>query len=172
MHNGVLAMHPWPMAQTPAEQLREDAILWTVDEVTTVELVRSACDALVDGLDSQELRLLAGANGSTSNFEIDDLLRAIASDLGFKMWPHGSEGARFAASLVLAARCVAGQIDPREFAAWMHERIRHGHPDRRVEALVSLDDRYDTVNYTGESIRAIDGAVLEAAGLLLESGIS
>ena len=157
------------MAQGPTAQLQEDAILWAVGEVTTDELVRTACDALIAGLDTQALRELAGSNGATSHFDIDDLLRSLAEDIGLEFWSHGSEGGRLAAALVFASRCVAGGMEPRQLAGWMHERIGHGHPDPRVEALVSLDDRYDIVNYTRDSVLEIDAAVLEAAHGLVAS---
>jgi hypothetical protein len=57
---------------------------------------------------------------------------------------------------------------PRELARWMHERIRHGHPDPRVEALVSLDDQYDIIEYTGRSAAELDEAVTAAARRLLD----
>jgi hypothetical protein len=72
------------------ERLREDAVLWTVGEVSTGELVLCACDALVDGLDSDALRALAGANEGTSAFDIDDLLRSMAQDFGFE-YSHGTD---------------------------------------------------------------------------------
>ena len=50
----------------------------------------------------------------------------------------------------------------------MHERIRHGHPDPRVEALVSLDDQYDIIEYTGQSAAELDEAVTAAARRLLD----
>jgi hypothetical protein len=58
---------------------------------------------------------------------------------------------------------------PREFARWMHTRIRHGHEDGRIETLVSMDDRYDVAESTGESLDQIDRQVLNAAERLLGS---
>jgi hypothetical protein len=153
---------------SPADRLREDAVLWTVGEVTTRELVLSACDALVDGLDSQALRLLAGASESTSAFDIDDLLRALAPELGYGAISHGSVEGRIEAARVFAARCVRGELPPRELAGWMHERIRHGHPDRRVEALVVADDEYDTLEYSSQSEAQLDARVVAFARRLLE----
>jgi hypothetical protein len=101
------------------QQLAEDAALWSTREVTTSELVRLACDALVDGLDSQALRELAGASDSTSVYEVEDMLERVAEDFGFRLLARDSEGGRLAATRVLAAQCVAGQLMPREFARWM-----------------------------------------------------
>jgi hypothetical protein len=151
------------------ERLREDAALWTVGEVSTGELVLCACDALVDGLDSEALRTLAGANEATSAFDIDDLLRSVAHDFGFEYSPHGTEPARLAAACVFASRCTRGELMPRELARWMHERIGHGHTDPRVEDLVSLNDQYNILEYTGQSAADIDAAVTEAARRLLDS---
>lgn len=127
----------------------------------------SACDALVEGLDSQALRMLAGASESMSGFEIDELLRELAPELGYEPVSHGSVEARFAAARVFATRCVRGDLPPRELAAWMHSRIRHGHPDRRVEALVVADDEYDTIEFSNLSEAQLDDRVVAAARRLL-----
>jgi hypothetical protein len=151
-----------------AHQLAEDATLWSVDDLTTAELVRSACGALVDGLDSQALRELAGA-GVASDFEIEDLLARVAADFGFQSFTRDSPAGRVAAARVLAGQCVGGNLTPREFARWMHARIRHGHEDRRLEALVSLDDVYDLAETSGQALEDIDLRVRLAAHELLTS---
>jgi hypothetical protein len=149
-------------------QLAEDATLWSVGEVTTRELVRLACDALVGDLDSQSLRELAGASPEESQYEIEDLLERVGHAFGFVVYERDSESGRLAAARILAAQCVVGGLPPRELASWMHTRIKHGHEDRRVEALVSLDDRYDVAETMGNPVDEIDRAVLVAAAQLLE----
>ncbi len=148
-------------------QLEADVALWSVDGVTSCEVIRLACDALVSGLDSQALRELAGASPSSPAYDIEDLLERVAID--FELTFHGrhSEGGQLAAARVMAAQCVAGELPPRELARWMHSRIQHGHDDQRVEALVYLDDRYDVREHTGESLDQIDVAVMNAAKYLL-----
>jgi hypothetical protein len=150
-------------------QLAEDSTLWSVGEVTTAQLIRLACDALVSGMDSQALRELAGApeSSSSSDYDIEDILERVADDFGFTFYRRNSADGRLAGARVLAAQCVAGHLPPRELARWMHSRIKHGHEDQRVEALVSLDDQYDISDYTGQSPEQIDRAVLGAAERLL-----
>lgn len=155
------------MVEDYALQLAEDVVLWSVGEVTTAELVRCACDALIEGLDSQALRELAGASETDSQYEIEDLLERVATELDFAFYARDSADGRLAAARVLAARCAAGHLPPRELARWMHERIKHGHPDRRVEALVSADDQYDILGYTNQSEADIDRAVRAGAESLL-----
>jgi hypothetical protein len=77
-----------------AEKLAEDATLWSVGEVSSADVVRVACDALVDGLDSQALRELAGASGSASDYEIEDLLQRAAAEIGFPFYERGGPDAR------------------------------------------------------------------------------
>ena len=161
------------MPEGVVQQLADDATLWSVGEVTTAEVVSSACDALVAGLDSQALRELAGASANDSQYDIEDLLERVASDFNFVCYRRDSDAGRLAAARLLAARCVAGALPPRQLAGWMHERIKHGHPDPRVEALVSLEDQYDIIQYTaGLTIEQIDRDVLAAATRLLVEGDS
>jgi hypothetical protein len=146
--------------------LADDAALWSVGEAPTAKLVDHACAALVDGLDSQALRELAGVSPTAPENDLEDLLRRLADDFDFEFhWRH-SENGRAAAARVLARRCVDGSLPPREFARWMHGRIGHGHQDRQVEALVSLDDEYDVAVRPTDDI---DRAVLNAARDLLRS---
>lgn len=156
------------MSEEAVRLLAEDATLWSVGEVTTGELALTACDALVFGADSQALRELAGASEATSAFGIEELLRALGDDFGFEVYQHDTVAGRLAASRILAAQCVDGRLAPRDLARWMHTRIGHGHEDRWVEALVSMDDRYDLAgNASSETMDEVDGAVLEAARHLL-----
>jgi len=69
---------------------------------------------------------------------------------------------------VLARRCVAGELPPREFVQWLHSRVGHGHEDEQLEALVSLDDSYDITEYTGVGAEEIDRQVMDGAHRLLQ----
>ena len=157
------------MLDDHAEELAADLALWSVGELTTVEVIRMACDALVSGLDSQSLRELAGASERTSEYEIEDLLERVAVDFGLEFYARDSLEGRLAASRVLARECVAGRLEPREFARWMHTRIRHGYEDVGIETLVSKDDKYDVRELMGNPVDDIDRQVLNAAERLLGS---
>lgn len=135
--------------------------------MTTAELIRTACDALVVGADSQGLRELAGASDSTSRFDIEDLVEQVAAEFGFEFHRTDSSAGRLEASRLLARRCVNGHLLPREFARWMHTRIGHGHENRLVETLVTMDDRYDVSESYGDLTEDIDQAVLSAARELM-----
>lgn len=145
-------------------RLADDAALWSVQEASSAEVVEHACEALVDGLDSQALRELAGMSPEAPPDDLEDLLRQVAADFGFPFYRRESDEGRAAASCALARECVGGRLPPRELTRWMHSRIRHGHEDNRVEALVALDDDYDIAVRPSEEI---DRAVVEAARRLL-----
>ena len=162
-------VHPVSVADNWSKDVATEMALWSVGESTTAKLVLVACDALVGGLDSQPLRELAGASGTSSNYDIEDILERLAHEHDVPFYRRHSSAGRKAAARVLAAQCVAGDLPPRELARWMHTRIKHGHDDPLVEALVSLDDQYDVCDYSGESPDVVDRAVVEAAARLVDS---
>lgn len=145
----------------------EAAALFSIGAVTPSDVVALACDALVDGQDSQALRELAGQTPPTSVYDIEDLLEKLADDLLFTFHRRGSDSERIAAAWVMAARCVAGEMPPQELTRWMHERVGHGH-DSPLEDLVSLDDQYDIAEYRGQDKKELDLAVVAAARRLLD----
>ena len=156
------------MVVNQVERLAEDVALWSMGEIMTADIVEHACDALVGGLDSQALRELAGASPTTFSVDIEKLLRQLAEDFGFPFYERRGEAGRLAVARVLARRCVAGELPPREFVQWLHSRVGHGHEDEQVEALVSLDDSYDITKYTAVGAEEIDQQVMDGAHRLLQ----
>lgn len=110
---------------------------------------------------------LAGASPTTFSVDIEELLRQLAEEFGFPFYERRGEGGRLAAARVLARRCVAGALPPREFVHWLHSRVGHGHEDEQLEALVSLDDSYDITDASGVRAEDIDRQVMRGAHELL-----
>jgi hypothetical protein len=153
--------------QDEARRVLADTVaLWSAGAETPEAVVRCACDALVAGLDSDGLRTLAGLSTSASTWDVEDVVPLAAAELGIETCPPRTEGASLQAARVLARRCLAGAVQPRELVAWMHTTFVHGQSDR-IEPLLVLDDEYDISMDTDRSIAFLDQEVLDAARALL-----
>lgn len=153
--------------------LEARSALWAVGAIRAGSLAEAACDALVAGLDSEALRALAGATDAESDFVVVELLDAIAADMDIQVWTEDSAPARVAAAQAMARLCVDGELQPLDFVNWLHQHVMHGHPDPRIEVLVSLSDDYgilriedpfDSAPWTQE----LNETVINAARRLIE----
>ncbi|MFJ4776501.1 hypothetical protein [Streptomyces sp. NPDC088762] len=54
--------------------LQDHAALWSVGEVSASDVVNAACDALVAGLDTPGLRILAACTRAEADYDVHDLL--------------------------------------------------------------------------------------------------
>ncbi|MGH3231469.1 MAG: hypothetical protein ACRDOA_23290 [Streptosporangiaceae bacterium] len=125
--------------------LQDTAALWSVGVVSPQAVVRCACDALIAGLDSPSLRILAGLTRSEANYCVFEILSAALAELGLEFYPRDSRGgqqavARALAARALAAQAVSGSLTPRELAAAIHQHFGHSLP--LAERLATLDDQY------------------------------
>jgi hypothetical protein len=66
----------------PAARLAATITLWRLGAVRSEEVVDDATDALVAGLDSPTLRLLAGVRRADAPAEVDDLITSVVEELG------------------------------------------------------------------------------------------
>lgn len=57
-----------------ARRLQDRAVLWSMGEIRATEVVTVACDALVAGLDSPALRILAACTRAEADYAVPDLL--------------------------------------------------------------------------------------------------
>lgn len=64
------------------------------------------------------------------------------------------------------SRLPPTRLAERDLARWAHSVIGHGRSDD-LELLVSLDDVYDTVEYTGDTIESVDSRVRAEAQRLV-----
>jgi hypothetical protein len=128
-----------------AATLQETAALWSIDAVSPQAVVSCACDALIAGLDSPSLRILAGLTRAEADCHVPGVLPAALAELGLDFYPRDTRDGQEAAARALAARAVSGSLTPRELAAAIHQNFGHSLP--LAERLAALDDEYDLGAY-------------------------
>ncbi|MFF7362161.1 hypothetical protein [Streptomyces sp. NPDC008125] len=143
--------------EAAAIALQDHAALWSAGEVRAGDVVDAACEALVAGLDSPGLRILAACTRAEADYELHDLLPAALGELGLSFHPAGSEAGQEAAVRALARRMLAGELTPREFTFRIHQR--HGHELPLTERLAALDDEYDILDYGDRTSDQVDAEV-------------
>lgn len=137
--------------------LQEHAALWSVGEIRASDVVVAACDALVAGLDTPGLRMLAACTRAEADYDVHHLLPAALDELGLTFYPVASEAGQEAAARALARRMLAGELTPREFTYRMHQR--HGHELPLTERLAELDDEYRILEYGDRTVDQVDAEV-------------
>jgi hypothetical protein len=61
-------------------------------------VIRCACDALIAGLDSPSLRILAGLTHAEADYHVPDILPAALAELGLDFYPRDNRGGQEAAA--------------------------------------------------------------------------
>jgi hypothetical protein len=141
--------------------LQDTAALWSIDAVSPQAVVRCACDALIAGLDSPSLRILAGLTRTEADYDVRDILPVALAELGLDFYPRDSRGGQEAAVRALAAQAVSGSLTPCELAAAIHRHFGHSLP--LAERLAALDDEYDLGAYATMTPEQIDQEVIAEA---------
>ena len=149
-----------PLGQA-TRMLQDTAALWSIDAVSPQAVVSCACDALIAGLDSPSLRILAGLTRAEAGHRVLDILPAALAELGLTFYPRDSGGGQEAAARALAAQAVAGSLTPRELAAAVHRHF--GHRLAVADRLAVLDDEYDLGAYATMTREQIDREVIAEA---------
>ncbi len=146
------------------EALHRTAALWLVSESGLEPVVRAACDALVAGVDGDNLAALAGVSVHATEFDADadELIHAALAEQGRPLPERFSAAAQEAALVAMASEAVQGRWVPRELAAWAHRVIGHGGA-AIAQPLVVLDDEYDCIEYTNQRVEDLDAEVLAFA---------
>ncbi|MCW8216036.1 hypothetical protein [Streptomyces griseolus] len=147
--------------ESAARQLQDRAVLWSMGEIRATEVVTAACDALVAGLDSPALRILAACTRTEADYDVPDLLPPALDELGLTFHPAGSVTGQEAAARALAARMLAGELTPRELTFRVHQRFGHELP--LAEQLANLDDDYDVIEYGNRTQAQVDADVTTEA---------
>ncbi|WBO61629.1 hypothetical protein [Streptomyces camelliae] len=150
-----------PSTEPAARELQDRAVLWSMGEIRAAEVVAAACDALVAGLDSPALRILAACTRAEADYDVPDLLPPALDELGLTFYSADSVAGQEAATRALAARMVAGELTPRELAFRIHQRFGHELP--LAERLVDLDDEYDVLEYGDRTPAQVDADVTAEA---------
>jgi len=122
-HGAIMGSMPLDQA---SRALQDTAALWSIGAVTPQAVVMCACDALVAGLDSRSLRILAGLTRAEADYHVLDQLPAALAELGLDFFPPDSPSGQEAAARALAALAVSGLLTPRELAAAIHQHFGHG----------------------------------------------
>lgn len=153
---------------TPTEAaaiaLQDHVALWSVGEVSGSDVVGAACDALVAGLDTPGLRVLAACTRAEADYDVHDLLPAALHELGLTFYPVDGEAGREAAVPALARRMLAGALTPSEFTLRIHRRYGHELPLTR--RLAELDDEYAFLEHDDGAVDEIDAEVMAEARTL------
>ncbi|MET8135142.1 hypothetical protein ABZV24_24865 [Streptomyces sp. NPDC005251] len=150
-----------PSTEPAAREFQDRAVLWSMGEIRATDVVSAACDALVAGLDSPALRILAACTRAEANYDVPDLLPPALDELGLTFCSAGSVVGQEAAARALAARMLAGELTPRELAFRIHQRFGHDLP--LVERLAELDDDYDILEYGYRTPAQVDADVTAEA---------
>ncbi|WP_406865010.1 hypothetical protein ABZO31_33040 [Streptomyces sp. HUAS MG47] len=152
-----------------ALRLQDLAALWSVGECRAAAVVDAACDALVAGLDSPSLRILAACTRAEADYDVHELLPPAFDELGLVHSPFGDEeDALEDAARALARRMLAGELTPREFTRRVH--ARYGHELELTERVAELDDEYDDAEYHDRTPTDVEAAVVAEARRLAAQG--
>ncbi|MEU5901914.1 hypothetical protein [Streptomyces venezuelae] len=141
--------------------LRDHAVLWQAGASRAGDVVDAACDALVAGLDTPSLRILAACTRGEADYDVHDLLPPALDELGLMFSPVTEEAGREAVARALARRMLGGELTPSEFTFTLHRRFGHTLP--LTERLAELDDAYDTLAYDHRSVNEVDAEVTAEA---------
>ncbi|MFI0219722.1 hypothetical protein [Streptomyces lydicus] len=141
--------------------LQDHAILWSVGEISASDVVNAACDALVAGLDTPSLRILAACTRAEANYDVRDLLPPALDELGLTFHPVASEAGQEAAARALTRRMLAGELRPWELTFRIHQR--YGHELPLTERLAELDDEYAILEYGNRTVDQVNAEVTAEA---------
>ena len=119
--------------------LQDTVALRGIDAVSPQAVLSCACDALIAGLDSPSLRILAGLTRTEADYHVPGILPATLDEPGLDFYPRDSRGGQEAAARALAAQAVSGSLTPGELAAAIHRHFGRNLP--LAERLAVLDDR-------------------------------
>ncbi|MFD3538142.1 hypothetical protein ACFWUQ_01390 [Streptomyces sp. NPDC058662] len=140
-----------------ASELQDRAALWSVREVSAGDVVSAACDALVAGLDSPGLRVLAACTSAEADYDVHDLLPVALDELGLDFYPVDSDAGREAAARALARRMLAGELTPWELT--FRIRRRYGHDLPSTQRLAELDDEYAFLEDDDSAVAQVNAEV-------------
>ncbi|GHH73809.1 hypothetical protein GCM10018793_13250 [Streptomyces sulfonofaciens] len=147
--------------EAAAIALQDHAALWSTGEIRASDVVDAACDALVAGLDTPGLRVLAACTRAEADYEVHVLLPAALDELGLTFYPVASDAGQEAGARALARRMLTGELTPREFTIRIHQRCGHELP--LTERLAELDDEYDVLEYGDRTADQVDAEVTAEA---------
>ncbi|MFJ8210673.1 hypothetical protein [Streptomyces sp. NPDC096033] len=156
--------------EAAAIALQDHAALWSAGEISAGELVDAACGALVAGLDTPGLRILAACTRAEADYDVHDLLPPALEELGLTLHPVGDVAAQEAIARALARRMLSGELKPWEFTLRIHRR--YGHELPLTQRLAELDELYALLEDGDRAVDQVNAEVTaEARRLAAHPGV-
>jgi hypothetical protein len=102
--------------------------LWIVRSDAASTAIDVATLALVEGVDSEPLRELAGAAADINVFELGALIEAALNSVGIDVSGLTEDDALHLVARHYAECVLRGEMQARELAEWAHSKIGHEGP--------------------------------------------
>jgi hypothetical protein len=153
--------------QTALVIMRDVVALWCVGHKTAADIVYSACDLLVNGLDGPALRALAAVPLDQADIEVAELLEPAMKDIGLPYYSMGSTASLQAGLVAMASQTLSGAFTPGYLAAWAYETF--GHQVDFAADLARFDDVYEVGDGTNSTREDVDKEVIAEARRIVES---
>lgn len=105
-------------------------------------MVDAAVEALMAGIDSPTLAILAGVPVRTAEAEVYELLPATCHELGIPFYTPETDAALLAVAGAMACQVLEQRTTATAFTSWAHSTFGHDGPTP-TDRLAELDDEYD-----------------------------
>lgn len=109
--------------------LEETAAGWSVTGRYGKDLVMLAADALVEGIDTPELRDLAGQRATAANWELTDLVTQTLESLKLRTPDPATDLTRALALRFLCRRYLVNELSSRDLVSWVGDVWEYEPPD-------------------------------------------
>ncbi|MBT2586471.1 hypothetical protein [Arthrobacter sp. ISL-95] len=116
--------------------------LWLSRQNAAPTAISAATQALVEGIDTEPIRELAGSPVNANVFELGALIDASLKSLDLPTSEMTKDDALLISARYFAQQVIHGELPIREFTAWAHSVIGHEGPSL-MQDIVMLDDLYD-----------------------------
>lgn len=152
---------------SPRERFARAAIEWTGGARGQV-LVDAAAQALVDGLDSPTLRILAGSPRAAADEEATEFGPLVFEELGIRIEPRLSQAAIIEAARLMASDLLTGRWTPRGATAALYRMYVASDYASELADFSGFDDWYDMLRdgIVSGSVETVDEAVMQSARTL------
>jgi hypothetical protein len=151
-------------------ELIDIAARWACGFVNATAVVDAGTNALVVGVDSPTLRVLAGVLAAQATIDVPDLLDRAMDELELPYFGPGHPTSRLLAAAALAAEHVHGRLAARDLCRIIHQHYGHEAHDL-IEPLAVLDDCYDSIDYIEETEHDLERQTLDTALALIAAAM-
>jgi hypothetical protein len=153
----------------PLERFRLAAVEWAAGG-RGQPLVDAAAEALVDGIDSPSLRVLAGTIRISADLETKELAPTVFAELGLSIDERMTPQAMLTYAKQAAQQFLTFGGQPRVLAEALYRAYIDSGYVAELSDFSGIDDWYDMIdgNVIAGSLDEVDSAVTEAAEALLQ----